>query len=62
MEDLAVHDDGRHRRNPIGLRLGAIHGADTSLRDKHGKTALRIALEDCAHAAVPLLKAVGAKV
>ena len=70
LEGGADPDLRHHDQTPLMMALGdeeavrllLAHGADTSLRDKHGKTALRIALEDCAHAAVPLLKAVGAKV
>jgi ankyrin repeat protein len=44
------------------VRLLLAHGADITLRDKHGKTALQNALEDCAHDAVPLLLSAGATV
>lgn len=70
LEGGADPDLRHHDQTPLMMALGdegavrllLAHGADVTLRDKHGKTALRIAQEDCAHAAVPLLKAVGAKV
>lgn len=43
------------------VRLLLAYGADITLRDNHGKTALQQALEDCAHSAVPLLEAAEAK-
>lgn len=44
------------------VRLLLAHGADVTMRDNQGRTVLHQALEDCAHHAVPLLKAAGATV
>ena len=49
---MALHDE-------VAVRLLLAHGADLTLRNNNGKTALQIALEDCAHDAISLLKAAG---